>query len=215
MIQKYVQQWLRHTLIQREQQYSANRLEQQANLLRPYLDQRTLVLDVGCGSGELVVHLRELTGCGVLGLDLHATRTVDIELLLFDGSHIPLPDASVDYVLLSFVLHHSSDPFALCREVLRVARHGIFIFEDIPRSAAQHVMLALHLVSFAWIYQIGYSHAGIWDRSYIAALETLASACTVSVIDLPSVRFTWFYPITRQFYVFQMHSSSAATPAPT
>ncbi len=148
------QGWLRRTLIRRDAQHSSTRLAYQAGLLTPYVDQSSTVLDVGCGNGLLASHLQHLAGCMVIATDITDSRATNVEFVLFDGRSLPFPNASIDYVTLSFVLHHSGEPVALCHEVLRVARRGIFVFEDIPRAVFQRAVLATHIVFFSWLYRI-------------------------------------------------------------
>jgi SAM-dependent methyltransferase len=159
------------------------------------------VLDVGCGNGLLAAHLRQTTGCTVVGMDVADLRAVDGDFLLFDGARFPCPNASVDFVLLSFVLHHSRDPFALGQEALRVARRGIFVFEDIPATRAQHALLAAHIVFFSWLYGISRPATLPWDCSYIDAISILQSSGHTHVTSLPTTRFKQMYPMSRQLYV--------------
>ena len=97
-----------------------------------------VVLDFGCGPGhDLVgfgVHSRptRLIGMDVSRSSLRESRArlalhrieADLIELAADDTAIPLPDGSVDHVHSSGVLHHTSDPVALLRELRRVLRDG-------------------------------------------------------------------------------------------
>jgi SAM-dependent methyltransferase len=60
----------------------------------------------------------------------------------FDGTRIPLPDGSVDAVLLVDVLHHARQPDTLLAEALRVTRRSVLV-KDHTRDGA----LALPLLT--------------------------------------------------------------------
>lgn len=95
------------------------------------------VLDFGCGPGNDLVGFREfsrparLIGMDVsqTALDLAARRMRlhgDAELIRLppDATGIPLPDASIDLVHSSGVLHHTPDPVVFLREFRRILRPG-------------------------------------------------------------------------------------------
>lgn len=94
------------------------------------------VLDVGCGNGFIAHHLSAMLATNVLGIDLANSAEAPIDYRRFDGTRFPLPNDSVDAVLLCYVLHHAQDVCAVLSEVRRVLRNGGFaiIYEDIPRT---------------------------------------------------------------------------------
>lgn len=92
------------------------------------------VLDVGCGNGFIAHHLGAMLGTGVAGIDVTDSIEAPISFQQFDGLRIPLPNDSVDAVLLCYVLHHAQEVRRLLNEVQRVLRAGgqVIIYEDIP-----------------------------------------------------------------------------------
>lgn len=86
-------------------------------------------LDVGCGNGQLASLLQEkrpdivLEGAEVIVRPDH----YPIKVIPFDGKTLPLGDKSYDFVVLSDVLHHTSNPLALLKECARVTRSFILI----------------------------------------------------------------------------------------
>jgi ubiquinone/menaquinone biosynthesis C-methylase UbiE len=92
------------------------------------------VLDVGCGSGELAQRIMGLRpDLRFSGTDVVVREHTHIPVTGFDGRALPQPDASVEIVLLSDVLHHADDPFGLLAEAARVARAGV-VLKDVRLS---------------------------------------------------------------------------------
>jgi SAM-dependent methyltransferase len=110
-------------------------------------DLRTFsVLDVGCGSGELLRIIAEFAEKGgrkasLTGIDLNpiSSATTHSESQQFpeiasvqgDAFHLPFADGSFDYAISSLFFHHLTDeqiPDVL-REMSRVARRGILVID--------------------------------------------------------------------------------------
>jgi demethylmenaquinone methyltransferase/2-methoxy-6-polyprenyl-1,4-benzoquinol methylase len=96
-------------------------------------------LDVGCGVGLYALWLAEAVGAGgrVVGIEpevakVEAARALvggeaaggRLEFTPGDGTAIPLPDRSVDWVWCGDVLHHIVETERALREFLRVVRPG-------------------------------------------------------------------------------------------
>ena len=96
-------------------------------------------LDVGCGVGLYGLWLAEAVGSAghVMGIEPQAERVEAaralvgdrlgagrLEFRVGDGTAIPLPDRSVDWVWCGDVLHHIPETERALREFLRVVRPG-------------------------------------------------------------------------------------------
>lgn len=88
------------------------------------------VADLGCGSGVFTDLLDQL-GYEATGLDispklieLAQAKYPNVEFRLGDVEHLPFPDASLDGILLSGLVHHLPNPALCAAEVLRVLRPG-------------------------------------------------------------------------------------------
>ena len=95
------------------------------------------VLDLGCGSGELLAHLIEHRGCSGYGVELadanvHASMARGIDVIQFnleDGLAL-FEDRSFDVVLQLDTLQHLRNTEKMLRETARVGRIGIVSFPN-------------------------------------------------------------------------------------
>lgn len=78
------------------------------------------VLDVGSGRSEFAAAFGS-AGCHYLSIDVDPTASSSVQA---DGRSLPIADQSVDVVVCSNVLEHTSSPWALCDELVRVLRPG-------------------------------------------------------------------------------------------
>ncbi len=118
------------------------------------LGQGSRVLDVGCGTGWVVQHLRRrYPGIEVEGMDLSTemlreARARDPEGSYFEGdvTAIPRPDAHYDGITTVFTLRNFPDLEAATREMLRVLRPGGFLLalDTFPPQGAPGPWQKLH-----------------------------------------------------------------------
>jgi SAM-dependent methyltransferase len=98
--------------------------------MRPFVESGQRVLDFGAGRGDFLKLVSQDMGVEIVGIDIIDYTDDDVEVLMFDGQTIPLPDKSVDVGMVAFVLHHTTDHQAAIRELIRVCRKRIVLFED-------------------------------------------------------------------------------------
>ena len=99
-----------------------------------------LILEVGCSSGFMLMMARQrLPGARWIGsdyvrgpLEKLAVDVPELPLLHFDLRACPLPDASVDAVLLLNVLEHIDDDALAMRQVYRILRPGGVAVIEVP-----------------------------------------------------------------------------------
>lgn len=96
------------------------------------------VLDVGCGSGVTVSHLRNHHHLDAIGMDLTAARSwsshQDGGAAFFEGraEELPIQGGSLDGIVCECVLSLLSDPHAAVKEFSRVLRHdGCVMVSDL------------------------------------------------------------------------------------
>ncbi len=99
-----------------------------------------VILEVGCSSGFCLQALRDtLPQARLIGadyvrgpLELLAGQIPDVPLLQFDLVRCPLPDNSVDIVVLLNVLEHIADDAGAVRQVQRILRPGGAVVIEVP-----------------------------------------------------------------------------------
>lgn len=99
--------------------------------LLPAADATRRLLDVGCGTGEFLRHLRESGHRGELvGLDtseeaVQAVRTIPgVEAVLGSATDLGFPDGSFDVLTARHMLYHVDEPVTALAEFRRVLTDG-------------------------------------------------------------------------------------------
>jgi ubiquinone/menaquinone biosynthesis C-methylase UbiE len=89
-----------------------------------------VVVDLGCGSGAFTDILSRKGICA-FGLDLSQgllevgnKRYSGTQFVAGDVEHLPFEDESLDFVLLSGIIHHLPNPFKCAQEVHRILKPG-------------------------------------------------------------------------------------------
>jgi SAM-dependent methyltransferase len=136
-----------------------------------------VILEVGCSSGFLLRLLRErMPAAFLIGSDyvagplLHLAQEMsDIPLLQFDLSRCPLPEKSIDAVILLNVLEHIPDDAAAMAQVHRILKPGGIAIIEVPAGP--------HLFD---IYDQLLMHC---RRYSLASLKNLAQNATLRIIS--------------------------------
>lgn len=107
-----------------------------------------VAVDLGCGTGEVLEHLREQF-CEIIGVDgsprmLELARRrfgddcTDVSLRIGELDHLPLRDAEADFACINLVLHHLSRPQDSLNEIARVLKpDGLVLVTDFDRHQVE------------------------------------------------------------------------------
>ncbi len=147
------------------------------------------VLDLGCGSGELLAHLIEHRGCSGYGVELadvnvHASLARGIDVIQFnleDGLAL-FDDRSFDVVLQLDTLQHLRNTEKMLRETARVGRIGIVSFPNFAHwpnrlRVASGRMPVTKILPYQW-----YDTPNIRVGTY-ADFEVLARKNGLAILD--------------------------------
>jgi len=111
--------------------------KRKVNFLLPYLCHNMRLLDFGCGDMTFAKELKKtLPALKITGVDVldFGKRYKDILYKRYDGHVLPFGNGAFDAVVSWHVFHHTTEPFALMRECMRVAKNSIYIVEPTFRG---------------------------------------------------------------------------------
>ena len=107
-------------------------------------DDCRLAVDLGCGTGELLLGLSKKSGFAV-GIDssrkmldqaekLLSPLASNVELRLGELEHLPVGNSEADLAVISMVMHHLPSPERVTLEVARILKkNGLFVIADFDK----------------------------------------------------------------------------------
>jgi SAM-dependent methyltransferase len=125
----------------KESDLDERRFRDIAATIAAWLPTRATILEIGCATGRLLALLRDAGFDGVQGLDPSpgcaraAWDLYRVSVLVGSLFDIPVPDASVDCVILIGVLEHVEDVRGAMAHVRRILRPGGRVYAEVPDAA--------------------------------------------------------------------------------
>jgi len=101
-------------------------------IILDFLDDRNAVLDIGCGTGRVIVDLPEAVGLDILQNKLRWLKPRHRLLVRASGDSLPFSDASFSTIIHSEVIEHVPDVPEIWTEVWRVLRPGGILIVGTP-----------------------------------------------------------------------------------
>lgn len=106
-------------------------------LIKQWIKAESKVLDLGCGDGDLLLHLKNTHGVSGLGLEIDADKIthaiasgLDIIEQNMDLGLANFPDQSFDTVVLAHALQAVNNPHLVLEEMLRIGQECIVTFPN-------------------------------------------------------------------------------------
>ena len=165
-------------------------------IVQTLIPQRSRVLDVGCGNGQLSGMLMHNRNCDVVGIEPHAERaSVGIQrgLNIINGlftAELAQTLGKFDIVLFGDVLEHLADPTELLLLCHRVLRPGGSVVVSVPNVAHWAIRTSLLRGRF------DYAAWGPMDATHLRwftwkSLDLLLTTAGFSVTDRTASAGTW------------------------
>ena len=109
--------------------FARKRAEIIYNALEGFIRKEEIILDVGCGSCNIIEILKE-RNYNVVPLDIGDNSIIEgINPVVYDGEKMPFKENTFDKSMILAVLHHTNQQKILIKEVMRVTKKRIIIIE--------------------------------------------------------------------------------------
>jgi ubiquinone/menaquinone biosynthesis C-methylase UbiE len=102
------------------------------NIVMGMLDRRDQILDVGCGSGRIIVDLPNAVGLDIVHRKLRWLRSHHRMVVRGSADQLPFPDATFQTIVCSEVIEHIPDRPEVLGEMTRVLRPGGILILGTP-----------------------------------------------------------------------------------
>jgi len=160
---------------------------------------RGMVLDVGCGAGQVAKAVKrerrdlEVFACDVsrAAIAAAAASPQGVDFRLTTAERLPFADGELDFVWIFDVLEHVDDPEQVLREVARVLKPGGGFHIVLPLEGQPRTLYRAVGAGTRWTAKL--RHGGHIQVFSAARFRTLAASR-----GLPVRRTRWSYHLTLQ-----------------
>lgn len=138
-------------MIDRELNYGREQIVALAQKCRAAGAQVRTILDLGAGRGRDLLNLKAcFPEASLQGIECYPEYIVDLKSkgvavhsLNLESEKIPVPDESIDLIVVNQVLEHTKEIFWILHESTRILRTGGHIIVGVPNLASLHNRLLL------------------------------------------------------------------------
>ncbi len=179
---------------------------------------RAVIVEIGCSNGYFIQDLaRSFPEAAIIGADVVkdplyrlAKKLPGIPLIRFDLLHCPLPDQSVDVLVMLNVLEHIKDEMGALQKAFNILKPGGVLIIEVPASPGLHGAYDMELCHFR-----RYSATGL-NKKLTAAGFTVSRKSHLGFIIFPAFAIVkllnkWF--LRRKKSVVLKQASSTSTNA--
>ena len=117
--------------------FDNNRIRFDLQIIASWVEPKTRVLDLGCGEGDLLFHLKTRKAVGGTGIEHDeekVARCIEKGVTVLRGDIntevLDYPDDAFDYVILSQTLQQVYEPATLLRSILRIGKKAVVSFPN-------------------------------------------------------------------------------------
>ena len=117
--------------------FDNNRIRFDLQIIASWIEPKTRVLDLGCGEGDLLFHLRThkgVQGTGIENDEGKVAQCIEKGVTVLQGDIntevLDYPDGAFDYIILSQTLQQVFEPAALLRSILRIGKKAVVSFPN-------------------------------------------------------------------------------------
>ena len=117
-------------------------------IIASWIDPGSRVIDLGCGEGDLLIHLitqKDVVGSGIEHNESKVALCIEKGLTVLQGDIneeiLDYPDNAFDYVILSQTLQQVYEPDALIQSMMRIGKKGIVSFPNFSHWALRLQLL--------------------------------------------------------------------------
>jgi methionine biosynthesis protein MetW len=196
---------------------AADLLRSDLQLVISLVPEGSKVLDLGCGDGSLMAHLRDERGCEVRGIELAAeeiaaalSQGLSVVQADLDAGLAGYPDDTFDVVVLSQTMQVTRNPALVVREMLRVGKRGIVTFPNFGYwrlrgfLAFRGRMPVSESVPFSWYDTPNIHHTTLKDfRSFITSVGGEIER------EIPLLAGEWHRQVRRIYRVPNLRADTA------